>query len=337
MGDSIGIGPGARDSEPSRRHITAFRCDDLEQITELVGQDLIPHRMTVRSSGRVEMALRRFDLGRAHLVDIAYGTSVEIEPDQDRDHYMVHASLAGESLFETATGTYTLAPDRLLVTSPGQARRITLSPRCRHITLRFSWAELRRRLVMLGMPVPDAPLLFHPEIGAESGFPLMWRQLLDCAVPRTDDLGPLGGQVRIQEQYVAFLLDILVSQAHGSGLVRPGEAPAPLPRHVRRACRIMEEHFADDISVDRLADEVGVSTRSLQNGFRTFVRSSPAEYLRNVRMQRLHVALRRAAPHAKITSLMLDCGISNFGRYAQYYRDTFGYLPSETPRDLARP
>jgi transcriptional regulator GlxA family with amidase domain len=77
---------------------------------------------------------------------------------------------------------------------------------------------------------------------------------------------------------------------------------------------------------------VGVSVRSLQNGFRQFLGVTPLEYVRRHRLEQLHRALMDSQSRANVTELMLECGIANFGRYAQYYRQQYGCLPSETLR-----
>jgi len=72
--------------------------------------------------------------------------------------------------------------------------------------------------------------------------------------------------------------------------------------------------------------------RSLQNGFKHFLGLTPLEYVRRHRLERLHAALLESDGGANVTELMLECGIVNFGRYAQYYRQQYGCLPSETLR-----
>jgi methylphosphotriester-DNA--protein-cysteine methyltransferase len=77
---------------------------------------------------------------------------------------------------------------------------------------------------------------------------------------------------------------------------------------------------------------VGITPRTLQNGFRQVFNMTPAEYLRDIRVQALHEALLSAAPTHSVTELMQNVGIANFGRYAQYYRDKIGVAPSVTLR-----
>ena len=104
------------------------------------------------------------------------------------------------------------------------------------------------------------------------------------------------------------------------------------PRHVRRARDIIHASIEEAISVTDLAHQVGVSVRSLQNGFRQFIGLTPVEYVRRHRLEKLHRALMDNRSDRSVTELMLECGIVNFGRYAQYYRQQYGCRPSETLR-----
>jgi hypothetical protein len=57
---------------------------------------------------------------------------------------------------------------------------------------------------------------------------------------------------------------------------------------------------------------------------------TPAEYIRRTRVETLHQALLGAAAGQSVTDLMQAVGIVNFGRYARYYRQQVGVVPSVT-------
>ena len=90
------------------------------------------------------------------------------------------------------------------------------------------------------------------------------------------------------------------------------------------------EHVTDLRSIAEIAGCVGVTPRTLQNGFRQVFNMTPAEYVRDIRIQALHEALLRADPTQSVTEVMQNMGIVNFGRYAHYYRQQVGVVPSVT-------
>jgi transcriptional regulator GlxA family with amidase domain len=72
----------------------------------------------------------------------------------------------------------------------------------------------------------------------------------------------------------------------------------------------------------------GVSARRLQEAFREHLGTTPMEYLRSVRLDRVHAELRCGA--GGVTETAHRWGFTHLGRFAAAYRERFGVLPSET-------
>ena len=73
-----------------------------------------------------------------------------------------------------------------------------------------------------------------------------------------------------------------------SGELNRAESPL-LPRYVRRARDYIADHLAEIRSVAEIATAIGVSPRTLQNGFKQTLNASPAEYVRQARVRQLPV------------------------------------------------
>ena len=102
-------------------------------------------------------------------------------------------------------------------------------------------------------------------------------------------------------------------------------------RPIRRAVELIEEQPAQPWTTVRLAAEVHLSVRALQEGFRRDLGTPPMAYLRQVRLRRAHGAL-RAAEHDTTTvrAVAVSLGIMHLSRFAAAYREAFGETPSET-------
>jgi transcriptional regulator GlxA family with amidase domain len=81
-------------------------------------------------------------------------------------------------------------------------------------------------------------------------------------------------------------------------------------------------------TVGDLARVAGVSARRLQEAFREHLGTTPMEYLRSVRLDRVHAELRSGA--GGVTETAHRWGFTHLGRFAAAYRERFGVLPSET-------
>jgi transcriptional regulator GlxA family with amidase domain len=103
---------------------------------------------------------------------------------------------------------------------------------------------------------------------------------------------------------------------------------------MRQAMDAMQEHPEYPYTLTDLADITGVSTRSLQAGFRRYLGSTPMAYLRQVRLARAHDDLRAADPSQRtVAEIAYRWGFTHLGRFAAVYRARYGQPPSWTLND----
>lgn len=101
---------------------------------------------------------------------------------------------------------------------------------------------------------------------------------------------------------------------------------------LRRAVEFIEAEAGSDIGLADIARAACVTGRAVQLAFRRHLDTTPTAYLRSVRLARAHRELLEAAPESglTVTDIALRWGFAGPGRFARYYRETFGVLPSET-------
>lgn len=310
-----------------------FQSSDPCEVVDYVGRTLAPHRMDMGDPKRMTAKLRCFDIVPAQLVDIQYGTDVWIDPGELDSHFLIHAAIQGASAVWSGGAEGAMRTDNLHISSPGAPIRIHMTPECRHLTVRLATAAFEDYLTRV-MNIPtNRALVFYP--GREGGreLPVAWRTLLHHMIEQWTDTPMLMANSRMQRQYAMLMVEMLLGNycnSYSDQIALYGNDISPW--HVRRARDIIHETHEETISVTELAARVGVSVRSLQNGFRQFLGVTPIEYVRRHRLEKLHRALMDSGPDGSVTQLMLDCGIMNFGRYAHYYRQQYGCRPSDTLR-----
>jgi AraC-like DNA-binding protein len=316
---------------------SSFRSHNADETLRFVSQALAPHEMRLKSAQPMATQLSCLDLGEVQIVDLSYGTDVRIDPARVGDSYLVHTAISGSSSMWHDAKRCTIRPGAIHVTSPGTHLKVEMTHRCRHLTVRLSKRAFDDYLSReLSVPV-GRPLTFDA-IGVDGGaLPEAWRRLVTHIADQADSLPDLFGNSRIQRHYAAIMIEMLLSHHHSNYseliAVRGNETA---PWHVQRARAIIHDDFSDSLSVTGIAARVGVSVRSLQTGFNRFLGVSPVEYIRRHRLERLHEALIGADAAERVTDLMLDCGIVDFGRYAQHYRKRYGCSPSDTLRNARR-
>lgn len=97
----------------------------------------------------------------------------------------------------------------------------------------------------------------------------------------------------------------------------------------RRICALVEQEGGEVASVATLARRLGVPDFIIREAFKEALGVTPRVWLRQRRLAFAHRVLRGAAGAGKtIAEIALDHGFNHYSRFAQYYRQTYGELPS---------
>ena len=101
------------------------------------------------------------------------------------------------------------------------------------------------------------------------------------------------------------------------------------PSLVAHAMRIIETRAYEEITLDELASECGVTPRTLQYAFRRHLGCTPLDYLRRVRLDLVRRSLREG-PRTSVSDAAARFGFHNPGRFASDYRQVFDENPRQT-------
>lgn len=306
----------------------------IDEAMDLVGTRLAPHRLTVHERQPRNLAyLSALNLGDCAMASLKYGFDVDIDAGYITDYFMVKWGLSGEGRVISGDRVVATSPRSIVITSPVEQTGFRMTPACEHLTTRVSRRAVEDRLCeKLGRRL-SRPLEFNLEIAVASDFGRAWCQLITHICELSASAPSVLACEKVRDQYSRTLIELLIHAAphNYSETLRAGEVQ-PLPWYVRRARDYIDAHLPEIRSVVDIAAFVGITPRTLQNGFRQALDMTPAEYVRRTRLQALHTSLLSADATQSVTSLMLGVGIANFGRYAHYYRQRFGVPPSSTLR-----
>ncbi len=312
-------------------------ADTLDEATSLVKDAICPHRLRVLAPASRSLAfLSSLDLGECGLASLRYGFDVDIDAGCIGDSYLVKWTLAGQGHLQSAERRLLTSRDSLVITEPTERTLIHMTRQCHHLTVRVSRRALMAALAAKLKRAPRTSLRFALEIPMDSDFARAWCDLVVhiCHVSAAAPSAMADADVR--RQYSRMLMEILLTAAthsHSDSLSQGSQRAEAW--HVGHARDYIHAHLAEDISIADIAAKVGVTARTLQNGFRKTFNLTPVEYVRRARVEALRRALLAADETAGVTNLMTNVGIVNFGRYAQYYREQVGVSPSATLREKA--
>lgn len=112
-----------------------------------------------------------------------------------------------------------------------------------------------------------------------------------------------------------------------------GDSRDATPAGLRRALDFIDGNAHRDIAPADIAAAAHVSPRALQLAFQRHLGRTPTAYLRGVRLERAHRQLLAADPGREtVTAIAYRWGFPSSSRFAGYYRQAYGTLPSETLR-----
>ena len=110
-------------------------------------------------------------------------------------------------------------------------------------------------------------------------------------------------------------------------IVRGGLGPARL----RRIRELVQAKMEDELSLNEMAESVGLSTAHFARMFRKSTGQTPHQFVLRQRLERAKVML--CAPDARVLDVAVACGFKTQQHFAQVFRDVWGITPTEYRQD----
>jgi AraC family transcriptional regulator len=101
---------------------------------------------------------------------------------------------------------------------------------------------------------------------------------------------------------------------------------------LRRIKELIHAKMEDDLSLDDMAQSVGLSTAHFARMFRKSTGETPHQFVLRQRLERAKAMLRD--PDARVLDVAVACGFKTQQHFAQVFRDVWGVSPTEYRQDL---
>lgn len=152
------------------------------------------------------------------------------------------------------------------------------------------------------------------------------KALLDLPDPTTSE--DLDRYELYSEQFVKLFLWELVKARQDPELGADYTKPAII---VRDATDYILSNPIDKVGLTDICQQLNLSLRALHYAFSDVTGQSPANWLRRIRLNRVHKTLRNSAPDdLLIKQVAIDNGFLHMSHFTGQYQRLFGCLPSET-------
>ncbi|MCK9815140.1 AraC family transcriptional regulator [Pseudomonas sp. MAFF 302046] len=335
------LNPGLGDSPFERASLfrpdnQLFLLNDLSAIREGVSSVFKIHELRcVGSTAQISARMHHIHRGRLSLNRLEYGTRVTIDPGRLEDFFLIQVPIAGRARIVCNGQDFISSPSKASLISPNLPLSMCWEADAPQLALRIERSEVEHHCAQHLGHVLDSPLEFHPELDltqASGGYFLQLITLLADAITQAQH--PLHHSL-VLKQFESVLINALVYGQPNNlqpQLECAGKPKALLPYFVKRTEEYMRAHAGEPLSIEQLAEHAGVSVRTLFAGFRDFCDTTPMAYLRNLRLEQVHLELSQLGPEASVTEIAFKWGFAHLGRFAQEYKKRYGEAPSTTRR-----
>lgn len=230
-----------------------------------------------------------------------------------RDHYLIHLVVSGKGTYTVDGKSHPLSSGDLFLAKPNQL--ITYAADQEEPWVYF-WVGFNgacaARLIQQ-TPFSATEPTFHTD-NAEELQQLLWNIYLSR--------GPEPHNEAMMVGYLYLFLSKLMHEAQNQQ-PRPANSST---QYVLNAIKYIQFHFSQDISIDDIADSVGVSRSHLYRVFMSNVGQSPIDYLTEYRINEACQLLRTS--QLSISEIAVSVGFFDQFYFSRVFKKRKGIPPS---------
>jgi AraC-like DNA-binding protein len=301
-----------------------FERADPYAVSEYVNQHVGSHCIRLPATSRPQASLNHTKFASLDLCRISYGASVHVTSPALETIYHLQILLRGQCLSKSYGQEHYFAPGELLLINPDDPVDLMYSADCEKFILKLPLPLLDLTCAELRWHKPSEGIRFasnRHKLAELDGF--MSLLGLVCQEAETDLVLP-----RVREHYTQIIASKLLSLL-GTNVNRETLDVQSAP--FERLAQYIAQNLKQDITVESLAQLSHMSIRSLYALFERHAGTTPMNYIRCKKLERIHASLSDPSQGVRnLTEIALDYGFLHLGRFAEYYKNQFGELPSVT-------
>ncbi len=311
-----------------REKSTVYSAADPFAVSEYVNEHVGSHDLRLQKRGDTSTAgLAHRKFGGIDLCRLSYGRQARVVSEGLGDIYHLQFILQGHCEYVMRKESHSFSAGQLLVINPDDPIDLTYSDDCEKFIVRLPTSILQESCLENRWLRPLDGIRFAPiPYRFQELESLLYLLTLICQEAEGGMISPqlLGHYNRVIASKLMTMLQHNVSL----------EAPSLTTMSFERLEQYIEANIKQDISVEELAKQARMSTRSLYLLFEKHVKTTPKNYIRQKKLEAVYRSLMDPACRiANITAVALDYGFTHLGRFSESYREAFGLLPSESLKE----
>lgn len=313
-----------------KQESTLFRSSDIDEITERFGEMLWPHRMQVKRTTNIDSYVSGFSTPNMSIFCLNYGADVAIDAGDMEDIFLLQHKLSGTGTFKNGSKTLKTFAGTTTIASPSQSTSVEMDSCSVHVVLKLNRHILVSCLQEILQQTVQIPIIFDSQVSSDKGLSLMWKRKLEYFWDQYQMLKSVEGLDfdSIMTQSAIELL--LFTQPHNYSKYLVNDTKVCAPIYVRKAQEYIECNISNKITIAELSNLTGVTSRTLQSGFKRYLGQLPTDYIQRVRMEKIHNELLKAELNESVTDILIRNSVYDPGRFSGKYKMKYGCLPSYT-------
>lgn len=310
---------------------------DVDEAQHVVSEVFASHELDSAGGRPLDARLNCVASPRMTLGYLVYGADASLDLPPMEHCYHLNLTLSGRTEVTRRRGRESAVTEggrSGAVLLPHEDSTVTWSPEATQFAVKFPRGPIEEHLGgLIGRPVAtpiDFAVAMDVARGPGAGL-LAAVRFLQTEIDRAGGVSesPLA-RAHIESYVMSAFLHGVPHQY--SDALTAAAAPTR-PAGLRRTLEFIDEHAREPLTVPQLARHANVSTRTLQTRFVQELGVTPSEYLRDVRLTRVHAELQASNPaDTSVTERAMSWGFLHPGRFSEQYRLKFGELPSRTLR-----
>ncbi len=326
-------------TEERFRGFPLLETADLDEALRVTTDVFLPHHLQVlERSAPLQMKLNTLRMGCLTAGYLRYGPEVGMRTTQ-AGHYHVNIALTGAVRSRCGRrDEVDSARSQAAVFMPGDPADILWGAGSAQLCIMLARDRVDRELEsLLGRPL-DRALEFDVGMDLTTSAAAAWMDTVELVEREATRPNGLTRFPLAAAHLESLVIDgLLLAQPHNYSDALAAGATPRRPRAVRKALELIQEQPDRPWSTAGLAARVGVSARTLQEGFASTIGVPPMMHLRAIRLDRIHAELSTAEPGSvNVGTVAARWGFVHGGRFAAAYRRRFGCAPAETARGVSR-
>jgi AraC-like DNA-binding protein len=298
-----------------------------EEVSAYLARHIVSHDLQLSGAQTKGAQLKHRRLAALDICQASFATAVRLSARVPEHTYLLQMVLSGSCERHGDADSRSQAGGELVISNPLEPLQLACSADCELLLVKIPASLFDEVCHEHGWVQPRRKASFDGSPRACSELPNLCGLLsLLCQEIEGGTATP-----QILQHYARTLACKLLTRFDNNiGMARNDQKS----ECYRRLVDYIEQNIKDDISVETLARHANLSPRSLYLLFEKYANTTPRNFIRQKKLEQVYATLMDPARNIiNVTAVALDYGFTHLGRFSEFYRSTYGVLPSDALRD----